>query len=133
MPFGLKNAPATFQHFINEVLSDYLDVFAFAYIDDILIFSNTLEEHHKHVRLILERLRENHLYVKLEKCEFDVSEIDFVGHHLSGSGISMEKDKVDTTLNWPIPENTKHIQQFMGLCNYYRRFIKNISQKLHLL
>ena len=128
MPFGLKNAPATFQHFINDILSDYLDDFAFAYIDDILIFSNTLEEHHKHVRLILERLLEHHLYVKLEKCEFDVPEIDFVGHHLSGSGISMEKNKVDAILDWPIPENTKHIQQFIGLCNYYRRFIKDFSK-----
>ncbi len=128
MPFGLKNAPATFQHFINDILSDFLDVFAFAYIDDILIFSDNLEDHHKHVRLILERLLKHHLYVKLEKCEFDVTEIDFIGHHLSGSGISMEKNKLETILDWPLPENTKHIQQFMGLCNYYRRFIKDFSK-----
>ena len=76
MPFGLKNAPATFQHFINDVLSDYLDDFVISYIDDILIYSNSLEEHHEHVKKVLKKLLENNLYIKLEKCEFDVTETD---------------------------------------------------------
>jgi len=128
MPFDLKNAPATFQHFNNDILSDYLDVFPFTYIDVILIFSNTLEEQHENVRLILERLLKHYLYVKLEKCEFDVTEIDFVGHQLSGSDMSMDKAKLKTILEWLTPENTEHIQQFIGLCNYYRRYIKNFSK-----
>ena len=76
MSFGLKNAPATFQHFINDVLSDYLDDFVISYIDNILIYSNSLEEHHEHVKKVLKKLLENNLYIKLEKCEFDVTETD---------------------------------------------------------
>jgi len=77
MPFGLKIAPSTFQHFINDVLRDYLDKFVISYIDDILIYSNTLDEHHEHVKKVLKKLLENILYVKLEKCEFDVTETAF--------------------------------------------------------
>ena len=76
MSFGLKNSPATFQHFINDILSDYIDDFVISYIDNILIYSNSLEEHHEHVKKVLKKLLENNLYIKLEKCEFDVTETD---------------------------------------------------------
>ena len=128
MPFGLKNAPATFQHFINDVLSDYLDDFVISYIDDILIFSNTIEEHHEHVKKVLKKLLENNLYVKLEKCEFDKSETTFLGYVLSKDGLKMDKEKVKAILDWPVPTNVKEVQSFIGLCNYYRLFIKDFAK-----
>ena len=136
MPFGLKNAPATFQHFINDVLSDYLDDFVISYIDDILIFSNNIEEHHEHVAKVLKKLLDNNLYVKLEKCEFDVPETTFLGYVISKEGMKMDKDKVKAILDWPIPSNVKEVQSFIGLCNYYRIFIKDftkIASPLHKL
>ena len=90
MPFGLKNAPATFQHFINDVLSDYLDNFVISYIDDILIYSNSLEEHHDHGKKVLRKLLENNLYIKLEKWEFEVSEIAFHGYIISRDGLKVD-------------------------------------------
>ena len=128
MPFGLKNAPATFQHFINDVLSDYLDNFVISYIDDILIYSNSLEEHHEHVSKVLEKLLENNLYVKLEKCEFDKSETTFLGYVISKDGLKMDKEKVKAILDWPVPTNVKEVQSFIGLCNYYRLFIKDFAK-----
>ena len=92
MPFGLTNAPATFQSYINEVLRTYLDEFCVAYIDDILIYSRTLEEHIEHVRKILKKLLEHGLYVKLEKCQFHVQEIEFLGYILSPEGVSISKE-----------------------------------------
>ena len=136
MPFGLKNAPATFQHFINDVLSDYLDDFVISYIDDILIFSNSLEEHHKHVKMVLKKLLENNLYVKLEKCEFDVSETAFLGYIISKDGLKVDPSKIEAILDWPIPTTVKEVQSFIGLCNYYRIFIKEfaaIARPLHKL
>ena len=136
MPFGLKNAPATFQHFINDVLGEYLDEFAFAYIDDILIYSETLEEHRTHVKKILKKLQESGLYAKLSKCEFEVQKTTFLGHIISDKGISMDPDKVKSILEWPVPTTVKEVQSFVGLCNYYRRFIPNfakITKPLHNL
>jgi len=136
MPFGLKNAPATFQHFINDVLSDYLDKFVISYIDDILIYSNTLDEHHEHVKKVLKKLLENNLYVKLEKCEFDVTETAFLGYILSKDGLKVDPDKIKAILDWPVPTTVKEVQSFVGLCNYYRIFIKDfakIARPLHKL
>jgi len=128
MPFGLKNAPATFQHFINDVLSDYLDEFVISYIDDILVYSNNVEEHHEHVKKVLKRLIENNLYVKLEKCEFDVEETTFLGYVISKNGLRMDDSKVKAVLDWPVPSNVKEVQSFIGLCNYYRIFINNFAK-----
>jgi len=136
MPFGLKNAPATFQHFINDVLSVYLDDFVISYIDDILIYSNSLEEHHEHVKKVLKKLLENNLYIKLEKYEFDVTETTFLGYILSKDGLKVDSEKVKAILDWPVPSNVKEIQSFIGLCNYYRIFIKDfakIARPLHKL
>eukprot|EP00833_Pecoramyces_ruminatium_P005257 jgi/Orpsp1_1/1179289/evm.model.c7180000068770.1 len=110
MPFGLKNAPATFQSFINYVLRPYLEKFVILYLDDILIFSDDLETHHKQVRQVLETLLENNLYVKLEKC------------------VSTDPKKIKSIKEWPIPTCVKDVQRFIGLCNYYRRFVKNFAQ-----
>jgi len=136
MPFVLKNAPATFQHFINDVLSDYLDDFVISYIDDILIYSKSLKEHHIHVKKVLKKLLENNLYVKLEKCEFDVSETAFLGYILSKDGLKVDPNKIKAILDWPVPTTVKEVQSFIGLCNYYRIFIKDfakIARPLHKL
>ena len=94
MPFGLTNALASFQQFINKVLREYLDIFAIAYLDDILIFSDTLEEHVDHVTKILERFEQARLRLKLKKCEFHVQETEFLGHWITTKGIQMEKTKI---------------------------------------
>jgi len=128
MPFGLTNAPATFQFFLNDILRDVLDKFAFSYIDDILIFSKTREEHIEHVRTVLKILLDNKLYCKLKKCEFFKSNIEFLGYVISDKGVSMCKNKVQAIQEWPQPKSAKEIQQFLGLANFYRRFIKNFSE-----
>jgi len=103
MPFGLKNAPAVFQHFMNDVFEDEIDKFVFCYIDDIIVFSPDLETHFKHLTIVLTKLRKAGLYAKLEKCEFCVSSIDFLGHRISSEGIFMDPNKVSSILEWPAP------------------------------
>ncbi len=133
MPFGLKNAPAVFQHFINDALEDILGKFAFCYIDDIIIFSPDLETHYKHLTEVLSRLRKAGLYAKLEKCEFCVPYLDFLGHRISSDGILMDPKKVSSILEWPIPTDVKQLQSFLGLANYYRRFIPGFAALTHPL
>ncbi|RVW19037.1 Retrovirus-related Pol polyprotein from transposon 17.6 [Vitis vinifera] len=113
MSFGLTNAPATFCNLMNDVLFDYLDVFVVVYLDDIVVYSKTLTEHERHLRLVFQRLRENRLYVKLEKCEFAQEEITFLGHKISASLIRMDKGKVQAIMEWTVP--TKCQMAFEGL------------------
>src|SRR5436190_438213 len=127
MPFGLTNAPATFQSYINSALQEYLDDFCIAYLDDILIYSNSHEEHTKHVRLVLEKLRKHGLYASLEKCEFSVEEVNFLGFVISPTGISMEPSRIATIVDWPTPKSVLDIQVFLGFCNFYRRFVEAYS------
>ena len=133
MPFGLKNAPAIFQHFINNVLEDILGKFAFCYIDNIIIFSPDLETHYKHLIEVLTRLRKAALYTKLEKCEFCVPYLDFLGHRIYSDGILMDPKEVSSILEWPAPTDIKQLQSFLGLANYYRRFIPGFAALTHPL
>jgi hypothetical protein len=128
MPFGLTNAPATFQAFLNDVLRDSLDTFVVIYLDDILIYSDTLEEHYEHVRSVLQRLKDADLQVKLEKCQFHVQTVEFLGYVISPEGISMDPAKIEAILSWPVPTSVRDIQVFLGFANFYRRFIRNFSR-----
>ena len=127
LPFGLTNAPATFQTLMNNLLKPHLDVFVLVYIDDILIFSKTLDEHLLHLRTILGILRENKLYAKLEKCEFLKDELEYLGFLISKNGIKTQPKKIEAVKNWPTPTNQTEIRSFLGLAGYYRKFIKNFS------
>ena len=127
MPFSLTNAPATFQRFMNDVFSDMLDVNIVVYLDNILIYSDNPEEHCKHVREVLHRLRANGLFAKPEKCEFSRSFVEYLGYILSSDGLSMAQDTIQTILNWPEPRKIKAVQSFLGFANFYRRFICNYS------
>lgn len=128
MPFGLTNAPATFQHMMNHTFYDMLDKFVVAYLDDILIFSDTKEEHEEHVKRVLQRLQENKLYAKAEKCEFYKEEVEFLGYLVSKEGIRMDPAKIQSVVEWPTPKNIKEVRGFLGFTNFYRHFIKNYSK-----
>ncbi|KAE8555713.1 hypothetical protein TMatcc_002981 [Talaromyces marneffei ATCC 18224] len=128
MNFGLTNAPASWQNYINDILKEYLDDFVCAYMDDILIFSNSLEEHKKHVRQVLERLKANSLQCDINKCEFHTQKTTFLGLIISTEGISMDPSKVATILEWQTPRSVKDVQGFLGFANFYRRFIHGYSR-----
>lgn len=127
MPFGLTNAPAVFQALVNDVLRDMLNKFVFVYLDDILIFSQNLSEHTRHVQLVLSRLLENSLYIKAEKCEFHAQSTAFLGYIVAEGSIQMDPAKVSAVSSWPVPTNRKKLQQFLGFANFYRKFIRNYS------
>ncbi len=105
-----------------------VDRFVFIYLDDILIFSQNERDHVQHVRRVLQRLLEHHLFAKVEKCEFHARSIPFLGFILSPEGIRMDPAKVEAVADWPIPENRRAVQRFLGFANFYRRFIRNFSQ-----
>jgi hypothetical protein len=128
MSFGLTNALAYFMYMMNKVFMEYLNKFVVVFIDDILVFSKTNEEHAKHLRLVLQKLREHKLYAKRSKCEFWLKEISFLGHVVSNSGIAMDPSKVKDVLNWKPPTNVSEIRSFLGLASYYRRFIEGFSK-----
>ncbi|KAM4062066.1 reverse transcriptase (RNA-dependent DNA polymerase) [Hirsutella rhossiliensis] len=128
MPFGLTNAPATFQRMINNVLREHLDIFVVVYLDDILIFSDTLEEHKEHVHKVLRALQNAKLLVEPEKSKFHTQEVDFLGHTISPGEIRMQQDKINSVKEWPTPKNVKDVQSFLGFANYYRRFIKDFGK-----
>jgi hypothetical protein len=127
MPFGLTNAPTAFQRFINDIFKDLLDVTVIVYLDDVLIFSENPADHHKHVREVFRRLWKHGLFVNPDKCFFDVDTVDYLGFILSPEGLTMEKSKVESITNWPVPRRVKDVQSFLGFCNFYRRFIDHYS------
>lgn len=123
LPFGLTNAPATFMRLMNEVFQPLLDQCVVVYLDDILIFSKTPEEHEQHLRQVLQLLRKHKLYGKLSKCSFFQPAVDFLGHTVSREGISMDEHKVKAIQDWPEPANSKDLRSFLGLAAYYMKFV----------
>ena len=128
LPFGLTNAPATFMHLMQSIFGPHLDHFVIVFLDDILIFSKSLEEHRQHVRTVLQILRKNKLYAKASKCEFFKKSLSFLGHVVGENGISMVMDKVKAIKEWPIPSSVTGVRSFLGLAGYYRRFVKEFSR-----
>ena len=128
MPFGLCNGPASFQHFINDTLREYLDNFCTAYLDDILIYSEFEAEHEIHVKRILAKLRKAGLQIDITKCEFHVTEVKYLGLIVTTSGIKMDPAKIETIVNWSTPKNVKDVQSFLGFANFYRRFVFRFSK-----
>jgi hypothetical protein len=127
MPFGLTNAPATFQAYINRALRGLVDDFCIVYLDDVLIFSKSKEEHLEHLQLVIERLRQAELYANPTKCEFFRSKLEFLGFIINKTGISMDPARVKTISEWPRPRTYRDVQVFLGFCNFCRRFIYNFS------
>jgi hypothetical protein len=125
MSFGLTNAPAYFMYLMNKIFMEYLDKFVVVFINDILVYSRSEEEHEEHLHLALQKLRENRLYVKLSKCEFWMKQVAFLGHAISKGGISMDLSKVQDVLSWNARMSVGDIQSFLALAGYYRRIFED--------
>ena len=128
LPFGLTNAPATFQAYINRALARLVDVTCIVYLDDILIYSGDPAAHRQHVIEVLKRLRQHGLYAKLSKCKFSVTNVEFLGYVLGPDGVAMECSRVDSIMEWPEPTSYREVQVFLGFANFYRRFIAKYSK-----
>lgn len=122
MPFGLTNAPAVFQALINDVLRGFLNRFAVVYLDDILIFSSSLDEHVSHVRQVLGRLLENRLFVKAEKCKFHIEQVSLLGYIIRQGSLQADPEKGRTVEKWPVPKTRKELQRFLGFANFDRDY-----------
>lgn len=127
LPFGLTNAPATFQRLMNDVFRPYLDQFVVVYLDDVMVWSKNEEEHENHLRIVLSLLREHKLYANRKKCNLFQRETDFLGHVVSAEGIKPDPRKLAAIRDWPTPKNATEVLSFHGLCNFYRRFVRNFS------
>ncbi|GKA13629.1 putative reverse transcriptase domain-containing protein, partial [Tanacetum coccineum] len=128
MPFGLTNAPTVFMDLMNRVCRPYLDKFLIVFIDDILIYSKTKEEHDVHLKLILELLKKEELYAKFSKCDFWLSKVQFLGHVIDSEGIHVDPAKIESIKDWESPKTPTEIRQFLGLAGYYQRFIEGFSK-----
>jgi RNase H-like domain found in reverse transcriptase/Reverse transcriptase (RNA-dependent DNA polymerase)/Integrase zinc binding domain/Chromo (CHRromatin Organisation MOdifier) domain/Retroviral aspartyl protease len=127
LSFGLANAPASFQSAMNNVFGEYLHDFVVVYLDDILIFSKNEDEHIKHIELVLKKLRQYNLYAHAKKCEFFKPELEFLGHIVSKAGLKVDPKKTNAVRTWPKPSTTQELRSFLGLANYFRRFIQGYS------
>jgi hypothetical protein len=128
MPFGLKNAPATFQRAMNKAFEEFIHEFIEVYIDDILIYSRTWEEHLEHIKKVFEKLREINMKVKLKKCKFGEREVEYLGHIVGSNGLKPDPKKIEKVKGIKQPETLKEIRSFLGMCSYYRKFIKDFSK-----
>jgi hypothetical protein len=123
MPFRVTNTPASFQYWMNDVLSDYLNIISIAYLDDVLIYLDNITQHCQHIKLILERIKEVGLTLKASKCEFHTYKTEYLGYIITPTGISMDPEKVKAVEEWKEPTNIKGVQSFLGFTNFYRRFV----------
>jgi hypothetical protein len=128
MSFGLTNAPIHFMYLMNLVFMSELNQFVVVFIDDILVYSKSMEEHEDHLRFVLQRLWEHQLYAKFSKCKFWIKEVPFLGHVVSPEGIVVNPGKVKEVLEWKPPMTVSEVRSFLGLVGYYRRFIPSFSK-----
>ena len=128
LPMGLCNAPSTFQRMMNRVLGKHLDKFVLIYLDDLLVYSLTWKSHLEHLRIVLSALREHKLLAQASKCEFGTSQVDFLGHVVSDTGIAVDPSKVKSVVEWPVPTCKRDVLAFKGLAGFYRRFVKDFSK-----
>jgi hypothetical protein len=128
MPFGLSGAPGTFQRIMNNIFKEYINKFVMVYMDDILIYSPSLELHLNHLNQVLTTLKQNKFYLRIDKCAFGLKEIEYLGHIVNQNGIKPTQKKIKAVMDWPIPTNITELRQFLGFTNYYRKHIKHYSE-----
>ncbi|GBG83665.1 hypothetical protein CBR_g37467 [Chara braunii] len=133
MPFGLTNAPAIFQRAMNDIFRDILEQYVLVYLDDILVYSRPLEEHLRHLRDVLDRLRRHDFYAKLSKCRFAQHKVDFLGHYVSDQSLHMDDAKITAIAEWPAPTSAKQLRSFLGLTSYYSNFILGYARYSYVL
>ena len=124
MPFGFTNSPTSFMDLMNKVFRPYVDQFVVVFIDDILVFSKDAHEHEKHLRIVMETLREKKLYAKLSKCDLWLKKGSFLGHIMLVEGIRVDRIKIEAVVNWKPQRNVTEVRSFLGLAVYYRSFVK---------
>ena len=127
MSFGLTNAPAAFMDLMNKVFRPYVDQFVVVFIDDILVYTKDARKHGQHLKIVLVTLREKKLYAKLNKCDFWLKKVSFLGHIVSAEGIRVDPTKIEVVVNWKPPRNVTEVRSFLGLAGYYRRFVRGFS------
>ena len=127
MPFGLSNAPATFQSLMNQIFREFLCKFVLVFFDDILVYSMSLAEHLKHLDLVLTTLRSHDLYVNQTKCSFGRNQVEYLGHWVSAKGVQAYSSKITTMVNWPVPRTLKELPGFLSLTGYYSRCVSGYS------
>ena len=123
MPFGVTNAPANFQRMMNSLFKEELGAHVLVYLDDILIFSQSLKEHISHIRKALRKLRNARLFARLHKCLFFQTKVEYLGFDASANGVQPSPEKIRTVVEWPRPQGVKDVRGFVGLASFYRRFI----------
>ncbi|GBG76066.1 hypothetical protein CBR_g21306 [Chara braunii] len=133
MPSSLTNVPATFQRAMNDIFRDILEQYVLVYLDDILVYSRTLEEHLRRLHDVLDRLRRHGFYAKLSKCRFAQHKVDFLGHYVSDQGLHMEDEKITAIAKWPVPASAKQLHSFLGLTSYYCNFIQGYARYSYVL
>ena len=128
MPFGLKNAPATFQSCMKNIFHKKLRKFVLVFFDGILIYSKTWKEHLHHLEEVLKILHDKYLFAKLSKCEFDLTKLLYIGHIIGQYGLKVDMEKIISILEWPHPKSLNELRGFIGIYTYYRKFVKGFSQ-----